>query len=156
MVVKKRLAVLKTEFPNIVRKEMLLSDDELRPFQKHSTQMAALDYLVSVASDVFIPSNDGNMAKVVEGHRRFTGFRKTIQLDRKKLVELIDLFEDQELSWEEFSAAVKELHMGRMSQPTRRRVIPGQPKEEDYFYANPHECLGPARKRRERLKHIEI
>ncbi|CAL4939203.1 unnamed protein product [Urochloa decumbens] len=152
----KRLAVLKTEFPNIVRKEMLLSVDELRPFQKHSTQMAALDYLVSVASDVFIPSNDGNMAKVVEGHRRFTGFHKTIQLDRKKLVELIDLFEDQELSWEEFSVAVKELHMGRMSQPTRRRVIPGQPKEEDYFYANPHECLGPARKRRERLKHIEI
>jgi hypothetical protein len=77
-------------------------------------------------------------------------------LDRKKLVELIDLFEDHELSWEEFSAAVKELHMGRMSQPTRRRVIPGQPKEEDYFYANPHECLGPARKRRQRLKHIEI
>ncbi|KAG2541081.1 hypothetical protein PVAP13_9NG600100 [Panicum virgatum] len=66
----KRLAVLKTEFPNVVRKEMLLSDDELGPFQKHSTQMAALDYLVSVASDVFIPSNDGNMAKVVEGHRR--------------------------------------------------------------------------------------
>ncbi|KAL5680241.1 hypothetical protein ACJX0J_006626, partial [Zea mays] len=65
----KRLAILKTEFPNIVRKEILLSDDELRPFQKHSTQMAALDYLVSVASDIFIPSNDGNMAKVVEGHR---------------------------------------------------------------------------------------
>jgi hypothetical protein len=54
-----------------VRKEILLSDDELRPFKKHSTQMAALDYLVSVASDVFIPSNDGNMAKVVEGHRRY-------------------------------------------------------------------------------------
>ncbi|GJN31357.1 hypothetical protein PR202_gb19746 [Eleusine coracana subsp. coracana] len=152
----KRLAALKAEFPNIVRKEMLLSDDELRLFQKHSTQMAALDYLVSVASNVFIPSNDGNMAKVVEGHRRFTGFHRTIQLDRKKLVELIDLFEDQELSWDEFSVAVKELHWGRMSQPTRRRVIPGQPKEEDYFYANPHECLGPAIKRRERLKHTEI
>lgn len=53
---------------------MLLSDDELQPFQKHSTQMAALDYLVSVASDVFIPSNDGNMAKVVEGHRRSAYF----------------------------------------------------------------------------------
>jgi hypothetical protein len=57
-----------------MRKEMLLFDDELRLFQKHSTQMAALDYLVSVTSDVFIPSNDGNMAKVVEGHRRYAYF----------------------------------------------------------------------------------
>lgn len=47
----KRLAALKKEFPNIVRKEMLLSEDELRLFQKQSTQMAALDYLVSFASD---------------------------------------------------------------------------------------------------------
>ncbi|KQK21866.1 hypothetical protein BRADI_1g63591v3 [Brachypodium distachyon] len=124
----KRLAALKKEFPNIVRKEMLLSEDD----------------------------NDGNMAKVVEGHRRFMGFRRTIQLDRKKLVELIDLFEYQELSRDEFCSAVKELHEGRMSQPTGRKVIAGQPKEEDYFYANPHECLGPARKRMEKVKHTEI
>jgi rhamnogalacturonan I rhamnosyltransferase len=51
---------------------------------------------------------------------------------------------------------MKELHWGRMRQPAKRRIIPGQPKEEDYFYANPHECLGPAVKPRERLKHIEI
>lgn len=84
------------------------------------------------------------------------GFRRTIQLDRKKLVELIDLFEYQELSRDEFCSAVKELHEGRMSQPTGRKVIAGQPKEEDYFYANPHECLGPARKRMEKVKHTEI
>lgn len=53
---------------------MLLSPDELSPFQNHSTQMAALDYLVSIASDVFIPSYDGNMAKVVEGHRRLVTY----------------------------------------------------------------------------------
>ena len=57
--------------PIQVRKEMLLSPEELRPFQSHSSQMAALDYFVSIASDVFIPSYDGNMARVVEGHRRF-------------------------------------------------------------------------------------
>lgn len=54
-----------------VRKEMLLTPDELRPFQNRSTQMAALDYQVSIASDTFIATYDGNMAKVVEGHRRF-------------------------------------------------------------------------------------
>ena len=53
-----------------MRKEKILSPDELRPFQNHSTQMAALDYMVSLASDIFIPSYDGNMARVVEGHRR--------------------------------------------------------------------------------------
>ncbi|XP_020102300.1 uncharacterized protein At1g04910-like [Ananas comosus] len=138
----RRLATLRAAFPKIVRKEMLLSPDELRPFHNHSTQMAALDYLVSVASDIFIPSYDGNMARVVEGHRRYVGFRKTILLDKKQLVELLDLLKDGKLSWAEFSAAVKDIHKDRMGQPTRRKVIPGRPKEEDYFYANPQECLG--------------
>ncbi|KAJ4754686.1 O-fucosyltransferase family protein [Rhynchospora pubera] len=66
-----RMASLRAEFPKIVRKEMLLSEEELRPFRNHSTQMVALDYLVSIASDVFIPTYEGNMDKVVEGHRRF-------------------------------------------------------------------------------------
>ena len=70
------------------------------------------------------------------------GFRKTIQLDRKKLVELLDLFQGGVLSWDEFSDAVKEAHKSRMGQPTERKSIPGQPKEEDYFYANPQECIG--------------
>lgn len=54
-----------------VRKETLLESSDLRFFQNHSSQMAALDYLVSLESDIFIPTYDGNMAKVVEGHRRY-------------------------------------------------------------------------------------
>lgn len=53
-----------------VKKEMLLDRKELQRFQNHSSQMAALDFIVSVASDTFIPTYYGNMAKVVEGHRR--------------------------------------------------------------------------------------
>ncbi|KAM0953859.1 putative GDP-fucose protein O-fucosyltransferase [Dioscorea sansibarensis] len=141
----RRLAALRAAYPKLVRKEMLLSPDELRPFQNHSTQMAALDYLVSIESDVFIPSYDGNMAKVVEGHRRYTGFRKTIMLDRRELVELLDLYQTGELSWEQFSGGVQEVHRNQMGQPVRRKVIPDRPKEEDYFYANPQECLAPQR-----------
>ena len=50
---------------------MLLGPEELQQFQNHSSQMAALDFLVSISSNIFIPTYDGNMAKLVEGHRRY-------------------------------------------------------------------------------------
>ncbi|KAG0471689.1 hypothetical protein HPP92_016235 [Vanilla planifolia] len=136
-----RLVSLRSAFPRLVRKEMLLDPEELRQFQNHSSQMAALDYMVSVSSDTFIPTYDGNMAKVVEGHRRYLGFRKSIILNRRKLVELLDLHARKMLSWAEFASTVQELHKERVGQPVCRKVMVGKPKEEDYFYANPYECL---------------
>ncbi|XP_009776643.1 rhamnogalacturonan I rhamnosyltransferase 1-like [Nicotiana tabacum] len=140
----RRMASLTAAYPNLVRKETLLEPSELRFFQNHSSQMAALDYLVSLESDIFVPTYDGNMAKVVEGHRRYLGFKKTILLDRKHLVDLIDQYYAGSLTWDEFSAAVKEAHTERMGNPTKRLVIPDRPKEEDYFYSNPWECLEPS------------
>ncbi|KAI4352363.1 hypothetical protein L6164_006624 [Bauhinia variegata] len=137
----KRMASLMAAFPNMVRKETLLEPSDLMYFQNHSSQMAALDYLVSLESDIFVPTYDGNMAKVVEGHRRFLGFKKTILLDRRLLVLLIDQYTNGLLSWDEFSSAVKESHAYRMGSSTRRVTIQDRPKEEDYFYANPQECL---------------
>ncbi|RRT34498.1 hypothetical protein B296_00054713 [Ensete ventricosum] len=93
------------------------------------------------SDDIFIPTYDGNMAKVVEGHRRYIGFKKTITLDRKLLVELIDQYNNGTLGWDDFSSSVKATHANRMGRATRRAVIPDRPKEEDYFYANPQECL---------------
>ncbi|MCH90568.1 DUF246 domain-containing protein, partial [Trifolium medium] len=65
----RRMARLRATYPNLVRKETLLEPSDLMYFQNHSSQMAALDYLVSLESDIFVPTYDGNMAKVVEGHR---------------------------------------------------------------------------------------
>ncbi|KOM40098.1 hypothetical protein LR48_Vigan04g029600 [Vigna angularis] len=137
----RRMASLAENYPRLVRKETLLEPSDLQFFQNHSSQMAALDYLVSLESDIFVPTYDGNMAKVVEGHRRYLGFKKTILLNRKLLVDLIDQYHNGELNWEEFSLAVKEAHADRMGSATKRWVIPDRPKEEDYFYANPEECL---------------
>lgn len=137
----RRLAALRAAFPRIVKKEMLLDPEDLRQFQNHSSQMAALDFMVSVASNIFIPTYDGNMARVVEGHRRYLGFKKTFQLDRRRLVELLDLHQNGTLSWDEFSVAVQLSHETKMGQPSPREVIVDKPKEEEYFYANPNECL---------------
>ncbi|KAL9246366.1 hypothetical protein vseg_019910 [Gypsophila vaccaria] len=137
----RRLAALRAAFPNTIKKDMLLDPDDLRQFRNHSSQMAALDFMVSVASDVFVPTYDGNMARLVEGHRRYLGFKKTIILDRKRLVELIDLHQNGTIPWDNLAASVKEVHQNRTGLPSLRRVISDKPKEEDYFYANPHECI---------------
>jgi len=47
-----------------------LEPSEIDPFRNHANQMAALDYYVSIESDIFVPSYEGNMAKLVEGNRR--------------------------------------------------------------------------------------
>ncbi|XP_060212292.1 rhamnogalacturonan I rhamnosyltransferase 1-like [Lycium barbarum] len=137
----RRLAILQEAFPNLVRKENLLPSTEFLAFKNHSTQMAAVDYIVSVSSDIFFPTYGGNMAHVVEGHRRYMGFQKTIKPNRKLLVKLIDKYRRGALSWQEFAILVKECHKNRVGNPAKRVVIPGKPKEEEYFWSNPQECL---------------
>ncbi|KAJ4892697.1 O-fucosyltransferase family protein [Raphanus sativus] len=138
---RRRLKALTDVFPNVVKKETLLDSSDLSFSQNHSSQMAALDYLISLESDIFVPTYYGNMAKVVEGHRRFLRFKKTIELNRKFLVNLIDEYYEGLLNWEVFSTTVKAFHGTRMGGPKKRLVIPSKPTEEDYFYANPYECL---------------
>ncbi|MCO5565002.1 hypothetical protein L7F22_018672 [Adiantum nelumboides] len=137
----RRMAPLYVAYPNTVKKETILSPEELEPFQNHSSQMAALDYLVALESNVFVPTYDGNMAKVVEGHRRFLGYKQTILLDRKKIVQLVNDFQSGDLKWDDFSVAIRDHHSQQMGAPRKRLVIPDRPKEEDYFYSNPEECL---------------
>ncbi|KAJ4836001.1 Rhamnogalacturonan I rhamnosyltransferase 1, partial [Turnera subulata] len=135
-----RMAKLAAAYPNLTRKEMLLDPSELKPFLNHSNQMSAVDYIVSLESDIFMATHSGNMAKAVEGHRRYLGFKTTIELDKRLLVYLIDQYKVGNITWAEFSSTAKAAHADRMGKPRERERIPRDPRTEDNFYANPVEC----------------
>ncbi|XP_057866150.1 O-fucosyltransferase 38 isoform X2 [Cryptomeria japonica] len=145
----KHLGELQYHFPNLIFKETLATRNELKPFLNHASQTAALDYIISVESNVFIPSYSGNMARAVEGHRRFLGHRKTISPDRKGLVALFQKLDKGELlEGPEFSRLVIEMHRLRQGAPRKRQgPLPGVKgrvrfRTEENFYENPFpECI---------------
>ncbi|XP_024378475.1 O-fucosyltransferase 38 isoform X1 [Physcomitrium patens] len=144
-----RMKGLLSRFPNVLRKETVATPEELAPFVNHSSQLAALDYIVSVESNVFVPSYSGNMARAVEGHRRYLEHRKTITPDRKELVALFDKLDRGELTeGPELAEMIANIHKRRQGAPRKRKgPITGTKgrdrfRTEEVFYTNPlPDCL---------------
>ncbi|KAK4429491.1 O-fucosyltransferase 16 [Sesamum alatum] len=127
------LAPLKALFPNFYSKDTLASQDELGPFSSFSSRMAALDFMVCDESDVFVTNNNGNMAKILAGRRRYFGHKPTIRPNAKKLYKLF-LSRDN-MTWEEFASSVRTFQRGFMGEP--KEVRPGR----GGFHENPAACI---------------
>ena len=52
---------LRSLFPSMSTKDTLATAEELQPFQGKATQLAAIDYVVSLHSDIFLSASRGNM-----------------------------------------------------------------------------------------------
>lgn len=63
---KEALLPLIREFPHLYNKEDLALPGELEPFANRASFMAAIDYIVSEKSDVFMPSHGGNMGHAIQ------------------------------------------------------------------------------------------
>ncbi|XP_074263852.1 O-fucosyltransferase 16-like [Silene latifolia] len=127
------LAPLKELFPNYHSKDNIASKEELESFSKFSSRMAALDFIVCDESDVFVTNNNGNMAKILAGRRRYFGHKPTIRPNAKKLSKLF--VNRGNMTWEEFASKVRSYQRGFMGLPNE--VRPGRGE----FHENPSTCI---------------
>lgn len=127
------LQPLKNLFPNIYMKDMLL-DKELKPFLPFSSRLASLDYIVCDESDVFVTNNNGNMAKILAGRRRYMGHKRTIRPNAKKLSSLFKAWQAN-MDWETFARKVKSCQRNFMGEPEEMKLGRGD------FHEFPYSCV---------------
>ncbi|CAM6056426.1 unnamed protein product [Sphagnum tenellum] len=140
------LAPLKALFPNFFTKDTLVTRQELQPFAKFSSRMAAIDYVVCSESDVFVANNNGNMARILAGERRFNGHKRTIRPNAKKLGTLFAA--RHTMSWKDFATKVRHFQKGFMGNPMEVRAGRGE------FHENPVACICEKPEAQEKLKSL--
>uniref|UniRef100_M1AV18 O-fucosyltransferase family protein n=3 Tax=Solanum tuberosum TaxID=4113 RepID=M1AV18_SOLTU len=128
----KTLQPLKELFPNFYTKE-IVAGDELKPFLPYSSNLAAIDYVVCDESDVFVTNNNGNMAKILAGSRRYMGHKRTIRPNAKRLSALFQA--RNKMDWDTFSRKVKSCQSGFMGDPEEVRLGRGE------FHEYPSSCI---------------
>ncbi|KAJ7943727.1 O-fucosyltransferase [Quillaja saponaria] len=126
-----RISTLRQLFPLMEDKKSLASADERSQIKGKASLLAAVDYYVSMHSDIFISASPGNMHNAMVGHRTYESL-KTI---RPNMALLGQLFLNKSISWSDFQQAVVEGHENRQGQIRLRN-----PKQSIYTYPAP-DCM---------------
>lgn len=120
---KEALRSLIEEFPHLYNKEDLALPGELESFANRASFMAAIDYIVSERSDVFMPSHGGNMGHAIQGHRAYLGHKKYITPNKR---QMLPFFMNSSIPEEDFNRIIKELHRDSLGQPELRTSKSGR------------------------------
>ncbi|KAK4476411.1 hypothetical protein RD792_015562 [Penstemon davidsonii] len=120
---KEALLPLTKEFPHFYNKEDLALPNELEPFANKASIMAAIDYIVSEKSDVFMASHGGNMGHAIQGHRAYAGHKKTIIPNKR---QMLLYFMDSSLQESDFNKIIRDLHRDSLGQPELRTTKVGR------------------------------
>lgn len=150
---KEALLPLTKEFPHFYNKNDLALPGELEPFANKASILAAIDYIVSENSDVFMPSHGGNMGHAIQvltlamplsttllkpaifmnssynstcfiqGHRAYAGHKKTIIPNKRQMVPY---FLNSSLPQAEFNRIIMDLHRDSLGQPELRTSKAGR------------------------------
>ncbi|KAJ4971699.1 hypothetical protein NE237_004798 [Protea cynaroides] len=120
---KEALLPLVREFPHFYNKNDLALTGELEPFAKKASLLAAIDYIVSENSDVFMPSHGGNMGHAIQGHRAYAGHKKYITPNKR---QMLSYFLNSSLPEFEFNKIIRDLHQDSLGQPELRTSKAGR------------------------------
>ncbi|XVF22994.1 hypothetical protein REPUB_Repub12eG0218800 [Reevesia pubescens] len=120
---KEALLPLTREFPHFYNKEDLALPGELEAFANKASFMAAIDYIVSEKSDVFMPSHGGNMGHAIQGHRAYAGHKKYITPNKR---HMLPYFLNSSLPEAELNRIIKDLHQESLGQPELRTSKAGR------------------------------
>ncbi|XP_024028817.1 O-fucosyltransferase 31 [Morus notabilis] len=126
-----RISTLCKLFPLMEDKKSLSSADERSKVEGKASLLAAVDYYVSMHSDIFISASPGNMHNALVGHRALLNM-KTI---RPNMGLLGQLFLNKTMEWPEFQQAVVDGHKNRQGQIRLRKE-----KQSIYTYPAP-DCM---------------
>ncbi|OIW21459.1 hypothetical protein TanjilG_03826 [Lupinus angustifolius] len=131
---KEALNPLINEFPHFYNKEDLALPGELESFAKKASLMAAIDFIVSEKSDIFMPSHGGNMGHAIQGQRAYAGHKKYITPNKR---QMLPYFMNSSLPEAEFNRIIQELHQDSLGQPEIRTSKAGR----DVTKYPVHECM---------------